>query len=189
MTKIYAAVFLFSLTLMPSHARASEPDFTYIELTAGQSEMESAEHDSLGLIGSLSLTDKYYLAAEFEQLEREGYRGADYYFLGAGYAHSLNEASKLYLQVDYTLRKMVSEYDESLSGYRLTLGYRNQLNASLEAYTKLSYLSLESDGNEYDDGESNSLITVGLKYNFISDFSAIVELNENGFKLGLRVEL
>ena len=188
MNKVFHPLFLF-IALIPFHTFSSQPDFNHIEITVGQSKMEYENHDTYSLNGNLSLTDKYYLSADFERFEHEEYRGADFYFLGAGYVYSLNATSNLYSQLDYTHREMVSEYDESLSGYRLTLGYRNQINTKLEGYAKLAYLSLESNGNEYDSRKSDSLISIGFKYNITSVFGGIAELNENGFKLGLRIDL
>jgi len=83
---------------------------------------------------------------------------------------------------------MVSEYDSSLTGYRLTLGYRNQVSSALEGYAKVAFSSLESNGGEHDRSEKDSLIMIGMKYNITNTFAGIAELNENGFKLGLRVQ-
>jgi hypothetical protein len=179
---------LLSITLVPFHVLSSQPDFNQIEITLGQSKMQHENHDTYSLSGNLSLTDKYYLSAEFERFEHEEYQGADFYFLGAGYVYSLNATSNLYSQLDYTHREMVSEYDASLSGYRLTLGYRNQINVKLEGYVKAAYLSLESNENEYESSNNDSLIAIGLKYKITNVFGGIAELNDSGFKLGLRFE-
>jgi len=187
MNKISPALLLIT-TLIPLHVFASQPDFNYLEINAGQSKMESVDHDTFSLNGNFGLTENFYLSAEFESFDHKEYRGADFYYLGAGYVFSLNETSNLFTQLDYSHREMVSEYDKSLSGYRLTLGYRNQLNSALEGYAKVAFSSLESNGSEYDSREKDSLMMIGMKYNITSTFAGIAELNENGFKLGLRVE-
>jgi hypothetical protein len=186
MTKNIPALLL--TTLIPFCAFSSEPVFNHIELTVGQSKMEQENHDTYSINGNLALTDKYYLSAEFEQLDHDEYRGADFYYLGGGYVYSLNNSSNIYAQLDYTHREQVSEYDESLSGFRMTLGYRNQFNKNLEGYAKLAYLSLEDDGNEYSDRETDSVVSIGVKYNLTRTFSSIGEVNNNGFKLGIRAE-
>jgi len=187
MNKISPALLLIT-TLIPFHAFSSQPDFNYLEINVGQSKMESVDHDTFSLNGNVELTKNFYLSAEFESFDHEEYRGADFYFLGAGYVFSLNETSNLYAQLDYSQREMVSEYDSSLTGYRLTLGYRNQVSSALEGYAKVAFSSLESNGGEHDRSEKDALIMIGMKYNITNTFAGIAELNENGFKLGLRVQ-
>jgi len=186
MTKNIPALLI--TTLIPFYAFSSEPVFNHIELAVGQNKIEQESHDTYSVNGNFALTDKYYLSAEFEQFDHDEYRGADFYYLGAGYVYSLNNSSNMYAQLDYTHREQVSEYDESLSGFRMTLGYRNQLSENLEGYAKLAYLSLEADGNEYSERETESLVGIGVKYNITGTFSGIGEVNNNGFKLGLRAE-
>lgn len=75
-----------------------------------------------------------------------------------------------------------------MNGFRLTTGYRNQITPELEGQAKISYLSLGDDSSHEDDSATDTLVTIGLEYNFFRNVSGVLEVNEDGYILGARFE-
>lgn len=165
------------LAAAPFAASAGELNYNYVE--AGYANVDVERHDGKGfqLRGSVAVDENFYLFGGYASATNDDF-GLDIDLtetqLGLGYRHGLNDRADLIAEVGYLRHELdVKGYgSESLSGARVSVGFRGKLADNFEGWVKGSY----NDGGDFE-GSFSAL--AGAQLNLTQTWGVVAEI-ENG---------
>jgi hypothetical protein len=174
--------------LLPIAAFAQEFDYTFVEVSYMDTELDAGPGDiagdGLGVSASLSLTDDVFLFGGYDTQDFGFGIDASTYDFGAGMRWGLNpqvdivgDLAWVHTQVD---TGFASADDDGLG---LGLGLRGRMSDSIELQGGLRYVDLD---------DSDTFLSLGGRWHFTEIFAASFGLDFNddisGWSLGLRAE-
>jgi hypothetical protein len=172
--------------LLPFGAVAQDLDYTFVELSYMDTELDAGPvdvgGDGLGLNGSLSLTDNVFLFAGYETQDYSFGVDASSYDLGAGMHWGLSPQLDLVTDLAWVHAKVetpLGDFDDD--GFGLGVGLRSRINDSFELQGGLRYIDME---------DSDTFLSLGGRWHFNEALAAGFGLDINddatGWTLGLR---
>lgn len=174
--------------LLPLGAVAQDLDYTFVELSYMDTELDAGPldvgGDGFGLTGSLSLTDNMFLFGSYDTQDYGFGVDASSLDVGAGMRWGLKPGLDLvgdlaWVKVEVE-SQLVSADDDGLG---LGLGLRGRMNDSLELQGGLRYVDLD---------DSDTFLSLGGRWYFTDVLAAGFGLDINddttGWTLGLRAE-
>lgn len=173
---------LFALALaaaLPMSAQAAERSYSYIELDYVNVDSDA---DGLGVRGAINFGDSnFYGLAGYNTVEVDNTNvDVDFYEIGAGYHHTLNDKADFIAEVAYQNAEV---FGFDVDGYRVSGGFRGNFSDNFEGLAKLNYI----DGSDLDGDFSG---TLGAQYKFgdVWGLTGEVEFAEGGetYLVGVR---
>ena len=181
-------------------AIAGELSYSNIEAGVGRIEIESDDAygaddvvlDGYFLHGSVALDDSFYLFGGYEtgndNVFVDFFGGFDTELTqtqaGVGYHHALSDRADLVTELSYLNQEVEVSFDafgasqnESVDGYRASLGFRGLLADNFEGLVKANY----TDGSDFD-GEFSGTIGAQLKFNPTWGLVGEIELGDDAQK-------
>jgi hypothetical protein len=182
--KLYG--FLAVTALLPLGAAAQDLDYTFVELSYLDSELDAGfvdiGGDGLGISGSLSVSDSVFLFANYATQDYKFGIDATSYDLGAGMRWGLKQGLDLvgeaaWVKTEVKFGGMKADDD----GFGLGLGLRGRVNNALELQGGLRYVDME---------DSDTFVALMGRWHFNNTWAAGLGLNFNddvtSWSLGLR---
>jgi len=179
---------LVAAALLPLGAVAQDLDYTFVELSYMDTDLDAGPidvgGDGFGLEGSLSVTDSVFLFANYETQDYGFGVDASSYDLGAGMRWALKPQLDLVGElawVNVDVETPMGDADDD--GLGLGVGLRGRVNDSFELQGGVRYLDLE---------DSDTVLSLGGRWYFTRTLAAGFGLSLNddvtGWTLGLRAE-
>lgn len=186
MNKLIAAI--AGASLSAAAVAAEDINYTYIE--AGYVAIDfddlDVDGDGFGIAGSLGITDRVYLTADYNSYDLDYGIDATDYGLGLGASLPLSQQFHLIGEIGYTEAEVeVNGFDVDDDGYTLGGGFRWKAMPALELRAKLNYVDLDDAGDD-------TSLSAGALYNFTDAFAvgAGVDLADDttGYSVALRYD-
>lgn len=184
--KIIAAIAGAGLSAMA--VAADEINYTYVE--AGYVAIDfddlDVDGDGFGIAGSLGITDRVYLMADYNTYDLDFGIDATDYGLGVGASLPLSQQFHLIGEIGYTeVEVEVDGFDADDNGYTLGGGFRWKATPTFELSAKLNYVDLDDSGDD-------TSLSAGALYNFTEAFAlgAGIDLADDttGYSVGFRYD-
>lgn len=173
---------LFALVLaaaLPMSAQAAERSYSYVELDYVNADGDA---DGLGLRGAVNFGDSnFYGLAGYSTYEIDNTNvDVDFYEIGAGYHHGLNDNVDLIAEVAYQNAEV---FGVDVDGYRASAGFRGNFSDNFEGLAKLNYV----DGSDFD-GDFSGTIGAQYKFGTVWGLTGEVEFADGGetYLVGVR---
>jgi len=174
--------------LLPFGALAQDLDYTFVELSYLDTELDAGPvdlgGDGLGLTGSLSVTDSVFLFANYQTQDYEFGIDGTSYDLGAGMRFGLKPQLDLVGElawVNYKVETALGDADDD--GLGIGVGLRGRVHDSFELQGGFRYVDLE---------DSDTFLSLAGRWYFTRTVAAGFGLSFNddvtGWNLGLRAE-
>lgn len=179
---------LVTAALLPFSVLAQDLDYTFVELSYTDTELDlgpgDLSGDGLGLTGSLSVSDSVFLFASYQTQDYQFGIDGTSYDVGAGMRYGLKPQLDLVGElawVNYEVDTPLGDAEDD--GLGLGVGLRGRVNDSLELQGGVRYVDLE---------DSDTFLSVGGRWYFSRTLAAGFGLSFNddvtGWTLGLRAE-
>ena len=162
-------LFLLSLLASSATAAADGPDYSYIQGSYGQVEIDDVDvdGDGFGVSGSAALTEHFHLFGGYTTADMGSGVDLNQLEAGVGYNHPVSDTidvvlSLAYLSAEVDVAGLGSADD---SGYGMGIGLRGMLTPEFEVNGELQYV-------DFGDGGDDTGFGAGFLYNFTQQFAA-----------------
>ena len=164
--------------------------YDYIQATYIDTEIDDrnfdVDGDGLGLSGSVSLNDSFFVNAGYGSQDFDGGVDVDQWSIGIGGHMPLSANTDLIGTVSYIDAEVDSRFGSAdTDGYGLGIGVRSRVYDNIELQAGINYVDL-------DDGGDETSFAFGGRYYFVEQLSvgAGVEFADNAssWNLGVRLD-
>lgn len=171
------------LLILPTVTMANPVDSS-LSFTVGERSQQHYNSSTRAQVqGRYALNDFFYVAAEYD-----GYKQSyevDNYYIGVGGQVMLSPDLSLTLQADKSIRKRVSEYKQSLDGWRAQLQIKQKINEVWALALTHNFDSFEYDDNDFSPGRENyNEMFVELEFISSPSISFSFKANSDNLLLG-----
>jgi len=162
------SIVLFALLAAPGFAFADDFNYTYLQISYGNVDLDgvSVDGDGLGIDGSFGITENLNIVGGYQTADFDSLVDADEWFIGLGVHTPISETldvvgSVSYIDVEIDVLGFPVAADD---GFGLSVGLRAAVTSKVEVDAGISYVDLSDSGDDTGFG-------AGVLYNFTEMFS------------------